>query len=255
MSPEKTPEKTYTIYKEGEFKMKKICCLIAVVIVGVVFVFTASSYAERVNSGEDFRYARRIETYINSQPMFEILYRMAVEQDKKFGLQPNCKSLYKVKPLGTIILSSIVFPDDNQHPTEGIWNFRYQIERCGAAKIYNTLFIATDNGEAPTPRIYYPGTTSADPLLIKDAMLSALVAAATDPHLKDCREIDVFDMHVTKAPHVVTEENRVVSGVWSEDWTFRMCGQLATVGITFTTDQKSGGTTFSINPSKPGVGG
>ncbi|WP_191156198.1 hypothetical protein [Pelovirga terrestris] len=236
--------------------MKKVCGLIAVAIVGVVFVFTAGSFAERVNPGEDFRYARRTEAYINAQPMFEILYRMALEQDKKFGLQPHCNSQYQVKPLGTIILSPINFPDDRPHPTEGIWNYRYQIERCGEAKIYNTLFIATDNGEAPTPRIYYPGTTSADPLLIKDAMLSALVVAtATDPHLKDCREIDVFDMQVTKAPHTVTEENRGVSGGWSEDWTFRMCGQLATVGITFTPDQKNGGTTFSINPSKSGVGG
>lgn len=234
--------------------MKKMCCLIAVVIAVGLFVFTASSFAERVNPGEDFRYARRTEAYINAQPMSEILYRMAVEQDKKFGLQPHCKSQYQVRPLGTIILAPIDFPDDRPHPTEGIWNFRYQIERCGAAKIYNTLFIATDNGEAPTPQVYYPGTTNADPLLIKDAMLSALVVAATDPNLKDCREIDVFDMQVTKAPHVVTEGNQVVSGVWSEDWTFRMCGQLATVGITFTPDQKNGGTTFSINPPNPGVG-
>lgn len=109
--------------------------------------------------------------------MLETMYRLGVEQDRKFGLYAECKTQYKVKLSGLIVLSPIDFPDDQQNPTKGVWQTRYQLERCGDSKFYNALFIARNNGEPPTSRPTYPGSTHAGPVLVKDAMLSAITGA------------------------------------------------------------------------------
>lgn len=217
-----------------------------------ILVLSAASHAETVNTIADLANNKKTSAYIYTQPMQDILYRAAVEQDKKFGLQQDCKSQYKVDPYSIAILQPIDFQDDKQHPTKGIWNFRYQIQRCGDSKFYNVLFIASGNGDTPpTSRAYYPGTTSAGPLLVRDAMSSALPSALLRSGLKDCKDMDVFDMRVTEKAHDVTEGDKTITGVWSEVWTFRLCGQMADVAITFIPDATGGGTSFVVGPAKP----
>ncbi len=223
------------------------------IAVGVFLVLTAASYAETVNTIADLPNNKKTVAYIYAPPAQESLYRLAVEQDRKFGLQQDCKSQYRVEPYSIAVLQPIDFPDDKQHPIKGIWNFRYQIQRCGESKFYNALFIASGNGETPpTPRAYYPGATNAGPLLIKDAMLSALPSALLKSGLKDCKEIDVFDMRVTEKAHDVTEGGKTLRGVWNETWTFKLCGQMVDTAITFIPDATGGGTSFVIGPVKPG---
>lgn len=220
--------------------------------VGALLVLAATTYAETVNTIADLPKNKRTVAYIYARPMQEVMYRLAVEQDKKFGLQQDCKSQYRVEPYSIAVLSPIDFPDDKQHPIKGVWNFRYQIQRCGESKFYNVLFIASGNGEAPTtPPAYYPGATNAGPLLIKDAMLSALPSALLKSGLKDCKEIDVFDMRVTEKAHDVTDGGKTLRGVWDEIWTFRLCGKMVDVAITFIPDATGGGTSFVVAPIKP----
>lgn len=220
--------------------------------VGTLLTLAATTYAETVSTIADLPSNKKTVAYIYARPMQEAMYRLAVGQDKKFGLQQDCKSQYRVEPYSIAILQPIDFPDDKQHPVKGIWNFRYQIQRCGESKFYNALFIASGNGETPpTPRTYYPGATNAGPLLIKDAMLSALPSALLKSGQKDCKEIDVFDMRVTEKAHDVIDGGKTLRGVWSETWAFRLCGQMVDIAITFIPDATGGGTSFVVAPVKP----
>jgi len=232
--------------------MVKNCRFAFAVGAGALLVFSTASHAEIVNTNADLLNNKKTAAYIYSRPMVEAMYKLAVEQDKKFGLQQNCKSEYRVEPFSIAILSPIDFPEDKQHPTKGIWNFRYQLQRCGESKFYNTLFFANSGGEtASTARAYYPGKSNAGPILIKDAMLSAAPIGLIQSGLKDCKEFDVFDMHVTETAHNVVDGGKTFKGVWGETWTFRMCGQMVDVAITFIPDATGGGTSFMIAPIKP----
>lgn len=239
---------------EGFFTMNRKKRVISAAIMSASFMSLASSYAETVNTGVDLQKNKNTATYIYSRTMLDILYRQGVELDKKFGLQLNCKEQYNVKPISTAIWSPIDFPDDKQHPTKGIWSFRYKLERCGDSKLYNAVFIANSNGEAPTPRTYYPGSTNAGPVLIKDALRAAVGSAQIRTGLKDCKDLDIFDMLVTEQVHDVVEGGKTYKGIWKEMWTFKMCDQLIDVSIQFTPDASGGGTSFRTEEVKIGDG-
>lgn len=217
-------------------------------VMAAALAFPGASHAETVNTSADLQSNKKTTAYLFSRPMFETLFQQGVALDRKFGLQPNCKTQYSVKPYSTTILAPIEFPDNKQNPTKGIWMFRYQLERCGEAKFYNTLFIA--NGEAPAARPYYPGASHASPVLINDAMMSAITSAALQPGLKGCKDFEVFDMRVTQPVHDVTEGNKTIKGVWDEIWTFKACGRAVDVALRFVPDSNGGGTTFTVKQAK-----
>jgi len=186
---------------------------------------------------------------MHSRPVLEAMYQLGVMQDKRLGLQTTCNTRVGVKPLGTIILSPIDYPDGLAHPSKGAWISRYQFERCGEAKVYNTLF-TTNGDKAPTAHVYYPGSSSAGPGLIKDALPSAASDALTRAGLKNCKDIDLFDMRVTERDHDVEEGGKTIKGVWNEVWTFRACGKMVDTAMTFIPDANGGGTTFTAGPVK-----
>jgi len=226
---------------------RKLFVILAMAIT-TAFMFVGSAHAEIVNTSADLKNNKKTVTYLYSQAMLKVMYQLGIEQDIKFGLQLDCKSRYRVEPIGVTVVSPIDFPDDKNNPTKGIWIFRYQRETCGESKVYNALFIANSNGEAPTPHAYYPGSTNAGPLLIKDAILSAIQVRPDG--LKDCKDINVFDMRVTETAHDVVEGDKTFKGVWKEMWTFKMCGQLIDVPIRFTPDASGGGTSFKAYEAK-----
>jgi len=76
-------------------------------------------------------------------------------------------------------------------------------------------------------------------------MVSAITGALVRSGLKDCKDIDAFDMRVTEAAHNVIEGDKTFKGVWNETWTFKVCGQMIDVGMTFIPDANGGGTTFT----------
>ena len=232
--------------------MKRKLLMISISAMAVLFMFTGFSLAETVNTSADLLNNKKTEAYLYSRPMFQTAYRLGVEQDKTFGLHLDCKTQYKLKPVDMAILSPIDFPDDKQHPIKGLWKFRYEFERCGESKIYNVLFLADSKGEAPLSRTYFPGSTRADPVLVKDALTTAAVNALLQSGNKDCKNIDIFDMRVTEPPHDVVEGDKTFKRVWKEIWTFRVCGQMMDVPMTFVPDATGGGTTFTsrVGPTK-----
>lgn len=212
---------------------------------------TGMSQAETINTTAELNTSKTAITYVFSRPMLETMYRFGVAEDKKFGLQPDCTSQYLVKPFSAVVLKPMEFPEGKPHPTKGVWLTRYQLERCGDAKFYNVLFLANANGDAPLARAYHPGSTHAGPVLVGDAIRSAAASAAMRAGLKDCKKADVFDMRVTEAAHDVTSAGTTFKGVWNEIWTFRMCGQMVDVAMTFIPDANGGGTSFTSGPVTP----
>lgn len=224
--------------------MKRKLLMISISVMTVLFMFAGFSLAETVNTSADLLKNKKTEAYLHSRPMLQTAYRLGVEQDKKFGLQSNCLLQYKVKPFSMIVVTPIDFPDDKQHPTKGLWVFRYILERCGDSKIYNAMFLADKNGDAPSSRAYFPGSTNAGPVLVKDALTMATVNALVQSGNKDCKNYDIFDMRVTEPPHDVVEGDKTFKRVWKEMWTFRVCGQMMDVPMTFVPDATGGGTSF-----------
>jgi hypothetical protein len=218
-------------------------CSIAFVLPTAMFV-SSVALAEVVSRASDLSSNKRTATYITSRPMMEQLGRFGVQQDRQFGLHPDCKSPYNVVLDNIVILSPIDFPDDMQHPVKGIWRFRYQFERCGDRKVYNLIYMANDKGETPAVKPYFPGTTYAGVILVKDAMNSALQGASVRVD-KACKNFEIFDMRVSESPHDVVEGATTHKGVWNEIWTFRACGEMVEVPMTFIPDAVGGGTTFS----------
>lgn len=224
----------------------------AATAVAVLFMLLNVSHAETVNTGADLSNNKKTFAYVNSTPMLKIMYRFGVEQDRKWGLQSDCKSQYLTRKDSTFVLSPIDFPDDKQNPTKGVWNARYQLERCGESKIYNVLFVADKNGEAPTPHANYPGSTIANPILVKDAMPTAIGVGLARSGIKDCKDVDVFDMRVSEPIHDVVEGEKTFKGVWNEVWTFRACGQIIDIEMTFAPNANRGGIDFFTSPVKVG---
>ena len=62
--------------------------------VGALLVLTAASYAETVNTIADLPNNKKTVAYIYARPMQESLYRLAVEQDRKFGLQQDLSLIH-----------------------------------------------------------------------------------------------------------------------------------------------------------------
>jgi hypothetical protein len=194
---------------------------------------------------------RNLSDYLNSSQMSDVMYQQGVVQDRHFNLQQNCKDAYKVTLQDIDVFDPLNFSEHESHPIQGVWKVAYRFERCGESKLYNTLFIADENGDFPTARIYFPGSTNADPVLVQDAMYFATVAALSGWGHKDCKEIDLFDMHVNQQPYPVAEEGRAREEIWNETWTFRVCGQMTDVDMTFFPDADRGGTTFAVDSARP----
>jgi hypothetical protein len=224
--------------------------LLLLLTVAMLVAFPASSRAETVNTTADLQSHQKTAAYLFSGPMLDVMRRLGLQQDKKFGLQQDCISQRSVQPVSSLILSPIDFPDDAPHPTQGAWFLRYQFERCGEAKLYNVLFVANRDGTVPTARTYYPGATIASPDLVNDAMPSVVSGMLARSGLKNCNKIDVFDMRVTDPTHNIVEGSKIFKDVWSETWTFRMCGKMNDVAVTFIPDA-NGGTTFTSGPITP----
>ncbi|MDN0073722.1 hypothetical protein QU481_02285 [Crenobacter sp. SG2303] len=209
------------------------------------------SWAEKVSKSADLQKNKRTADYLYSRPLLEAMYQLGVMQDKRLGLQTSCNANFEVKPLGTVILSTIDYPKGLPHPSKGAWLSRYQFKRCGEMKVYNTLFTTNGAGKVPTAHIYYPGSSSAGPGLIKDALPSATSDALIRAGLKDCKDVNVFDMRVSERDHDVEEGGKTIKGVWNEVWTFQACGKMVDTAMTFIPGDKGGGTTFTVGQLKP----
>jgi hypothetical protein len=92
-------------------------------------------------------------------------------------------------------------------------------------------FLMILDGGAPRAIELLPGQSNADPLLQRNALQGSMAAAGMAAS-KDCKRILVIDTRVTAQP--------AAGGLWSERWTYDVCGARAEIEMTFTPSDKGG---------------
>jgi hypothetical protein len=207
----------------------------------------ASAHAEVVSTSNDLQSNPRLQAFLWSPPVNLALFQLGQEQDKQLNLQSTCQSEYEVKPTSLMILSPIDLPSNKQTPSTGAWLYRYEFTRCGETKVYNALFSVNPTTGIVEREAYIPGSSMAGPLLMREALGSAISSATNRSNMQSCKNVDVFDMQVTKAPSAVQANGKLLNGAWRETWTMKVCGKTVEVPITFTPDVISGNTSFSID--------
>jgi hypothetical protein len=99
-----------------------------------------------------------------------------------------------------------------------------RVEGCGHRGLLNMLVVPARDGAAAGVTPLLPGTTAADPLLQREGLRLAIMAArAAAP---DCDRIAVND---TRAGDAATGAARP----WSEIWTLSACGRAFAVRVRF----------------------
>lgn len=219
--------------------------LISIRAVGIsLLVFSLNVQAQRVWQTSDLQSNKMKSDYITSPSFAQAMHQLGREEDKKLGIQLDCKSPYEVKPITAMVLKPLEFSPGLMNPIQGVWLIRYNLVRCGESKTYSVILSADSKGEKPKASSYLPGVSLAAPQLVVDASVIAIANAGLK--VKECKEHLFFDMAVTEPPHDVIEGDKLLKGVWSELWTFSMCGKLVEVPIKFIPDGK-GGTSIVVN--------
>ncbi|MEW9305851.1 MULTISPECIES: hypothetical protein [Labrys] len=124
-------------------------------------------------------------------------------------------------------------------PASGRWKQSFPVSGCGNDTVLNLYFSVAADGK-PQAGATLPGTTLADPLLQRDALLYANLGATRA--VADCKNFLVID---TKAP-ASSQPPGTGGGLkapWSETWTLSGCSRKVDVRMDFTPD--STGTTIA----------
>jgi len=176
--------------------------------------------------------AKRYEEFLNSKPYLGYVEARLNEMEPP-PLKAECAVVKLVGRETSFMIADVRFAPGVFMPQAGQWVDRLAVERCGKRGTRNIL-IAVREKEKLTPAQLIPGRTATSPLLQRDAVRAAAVAARVKLGCQDA--VHAVDSAV---------EGRFQPGApWREDWTFVGCGKTAVVGIAFTPDGK-GGSTFS----------
>lgn len=209
-------------------------------------LWCAPLHAETLTDMRDLAQHPRLDAYLKSPAMYKDLYKLGKEQDKQLGLAQNCTGNTRLTLKGLYLLAPIEWPEKSANPTQGAWQYRYDVTRCGETKTYNAIAVAGKKGKAPVIKSSFPGNTQATVVLQRDAMVPAMAAAgmAAQPD-KACKKINVLDMRVTKEPDASGSQP------WQEVWTYSFCGRIGEADITFTPEPGGKGTRIDAKPVKP----
>jgi hypothetical protein len=161
------------------------------------------------------------------------------------ALTPECAEP-QIKQMNVLIIEAPVFDSDG-NPTRGAWKMVGQLEGCGQTKVMNLRYGFGKDGKL-TLGMMLPGTTHADPLLQRDALLHARMAMVSLAP-KDCKESAVIDTRFLKYGEAIPNARPgFETRSWLEEWTVKACGVVGTVGIRFIPDAT--GTTISAEMAK-----
>ena len=176
--------------------------------------------------------AKLYEEFLNSKPYLGYVEARLNEMEPP-PLKAECAQLKLVGRETSFMLDDVRFAPGALMPQAGQWVDRLAVERCGKRGTRNIL-IAVREKEKLTPAAMIPGRTATSPLLQRDAMRAAVVAARVKSGCQDA-------MHAVDS----AIDGRFQPGApWREDLTFAGCGKTVVVAIAFTPDGK-GGSNFS----------
>ena len=141
------------------------------------------------------------------------------------------------------VLQPLAFAPDGKL-TAGYWKETHAVEGCGVTRLFNIYWRVNASGEVKALAALN-GSTIADPLLQRDTLMHAYMAASRK-HMT-CRDFLVTDTRYDKdlpvPPQGPTGHN--ITHVWHETWTISVCGDLLDVPIEFI--QADNGTTIAAD--------
>lgn len=192
----------------------------------------------------------KVFNYVVSRPQLETMFKEGRHQDFGLRLGLDCPGQMQVTAKQILLLSDIELPDEKSNPVRGMWQVRYDLTRCGETKLYNIIWQADPAGEQPRVLAYFPGNSLASLQLIRDAMQLTTGLAKARLGAASCEspnQVLVSDMRVDELPHQVIEGDRTFEKVWTEDWTFAVCGKSVTAHMRFVLKPKDGGTDWTTS--------
>lgn len=207
--------------------------LVVPAILSAMLCVAGAAQAETAPVGKPIDVDSQIGRYILSRPMLAEAHKLAVAQDRTFGV--NCEGQYSIQPQTISVLQPIEMSDGGERPASGAWRLGYAAQRCGTAKRFNALYIVRDGG-VPSAQALVPGATIAGVQLMIDTIkiaAPALLAVA-----KDCKDLRVAD---TRLAQPVTQ----LGVPWREEWQFLRCGETIDVPINFV-PTADGGTDIQV---------
>ena len=141
----------------------------------------------------------------------------------------ECKAAKAAGPTRTQVYKPLTF-DRSGQPIAGVFREIVPLDLCGETVELNILATAKPTGAVERINLL-PGSSKADPILQKDALQSAYVAASAG---KRCTP---FAVRNTAAGE------KQPDGRWDETWDLLVCGERVPVSLTFVPTQE-GGTNF-----------
>jgi hypothetical protein len=127
----------------------------------------------------------------------------------------------------------------------GAWKESVSENGCGQNRQLNVVIFVNATTHELQAKPIFPGTTRADPVLQKDGLLYAMIAASL-PDDKDCKDMYVMDTEFLQI--VGNQVEGTKSPPWDELWTLSVCGKKAQVKMHFIPDKT--GTTIHTNPQE-----
>lgn len=219
----------------------------AIALTSICCLATNLAHADTIDNN-NLPSSKAFLAYASSAKMLKEASVIAGKFDEKFQLMTSCKTGYTIKPMKVVVFKPVIF-NQKTGATDGAWKLNYFATRCNETKIYNVIFVGQAKGD-PLVIPYFPGYTMADYTLVKDATKSVMMGASVLTKQKDCQDMSIFDMFITKIPSF--DPNKKFNGQWEENWIVQACSERVTVPIKFfpSMDGKGYNFTVSVKPIK-----
>ena len=135
-------------------------------------------------------------------------------------------------------------------PVSGNWRVITRLSGCGQARMFSLFYAFAPNGQMVRLGML-PGSTAADPILQRDALLYASTAMGklTPPGCKDFKYLDTaFEAFGPAGANVPAGRD---ARSWTEKWRIKACGVEGIVKLYFTPDATGTGISTKLNETIP----
>jgi hypothetical protein len=158
------------------------------------------------------------------------LVEAAITSDAYLGR--DCPRAYTVTPLAVLHQPDppLAMPEGAEHPAQGIWRQRYEVERCGEKRTYNAVFGARSEAP-PNMRISTPGTTTAGSELAREMRADIQEIALEYAGMSRCSDQRIVDTAAQPMRREVQSDGSVWSEYTEELWTIDVCGRLVEIAL------------------------
>ena len=208
------------------------------------------AWAETLSTPDELAKSRLFMGYLQGNVRNQLVIDFIAATDRKYG--QACNQPYLIRIVSITVERPVLIGPGSLAPDDGVWSEKLSAQRCGRNSVVNIMFVA---GEQPVPRPVelLPGMTAASPVLMRDALpmvaSGALRAAEKQkPGAGTCAQPRVTD---TSTPTVIgdkrSEPNSLVGRIWTETWSFDVCGTPAQVKVTFSENLATKGTNFLVD--------